>query len=244
MADLLYIENYFKGEFTSEETREFEKKIKDDPDFAGEVAFYCSAIQVIKDQSIEEKKTRFRKLYEESKQSTPVKSLGIRKIWPYIAAAAVITGVIFGIYIYNKPTSLQQVADQFIKKELQADMGVKMAGNTDSLDAAIQLYNDNKLQEALVQFERISRSGSNPEQSNKMAGIVSLRLKDYDKAIDYFTQLENLDLYSNPGKLLHALALIKRDRPGDKETAKQILTQVIEEDLEGKEYAKKWKELL
>lgn len=244
MADLIYIENYFKGEFTREENGEFEKKIKEDPVFAGEVAFYCSAMQVIKDQSIEEKKTRFRKLYEESKQLPPVKSLGIRKIWPYIAAAAVMTGVIFGLYIYYKPASLQQVADQYIKQQLQTEIGVKMAGSTDSLDAAIQLYNENKLQEALTQFEKIDQSGSNPEQSKRLAGVVSLRLGNYDKAINYFIQLENMDLYSNPGKLLHALALIKRNRPGDKETAKQILTQVIEGDLEGKEYAKKWKELL
>ena len=133
MADLNYIENYFKGEFTPEENGQFEQKIKEDPAFAEEVAFYCSAIQVIKDRAEEEKKIRFRKLYEESKQLPAVKSLGIRKIWPYIAAAAVITGVIFGLYVYNKPTSLQQVADQYIKQHFQTDMGVKMAGSTDSL---------------------------------------------------------------------------------------------------------------
>lgn len=244
MADLIYIENYFKGEFTQKDNGEFEQKIKDDPAFAEEVAFYCSAMQVIKDQSAEEKKKRFRKLYEETKQLRPVKSLGIRKIWPYIAAAAVITGVIFGLYMYYKPTSLQQVADQYISQHFDTAMGVKMAGSTDSLDAAMQLYNDNKLSDALVQFEKIDQSGSNAEVAKKMAGIVSLRLGEYDKAIDYFVQLEKLELYSNPGKLYHALALIKRNRPGDKETAKQILTQVIEGDLEGKETAKKWKELL
>jgi hypothetical protein len=244
MADLIYIENYFKGEFTGEENGEFEQKIKNDSVFAEEVAFYCSAIGVIKDQSTEEKKIRFRKLYEESKQLSPVKSLGIRKIWPYIAAAAVITGVIFGLYIYYKPASLQQLADRYIQQDLQTGMGVKMAGSTDSLDAAMQLYNEKQFPEALLLFEKIDQAGGHAEQAKKMAGVVSLRLKDYDKAIAYFIQLENLDLYSNPGKLLHALALIKRDRPGDKGTAKQILTQVIEGDLEGKEYAKKWKELL
>jgi tetratricopeptide (TPR) repeat protein len=244
MADLMYIDSYFKGEFTREQNGEFEQKIKDDPGFAEEVAFYCSSMQVLKNQAAEEKKIRFRKLYEETKQEHRVKPLGIRKIWPYVAAAAVITGVIFGLYLYFQPASLQQVTDQFMKKEFETEMGVKMAGSTDSLDAAAHLYNENKLTEALAQYEKIIQSGNNTELPKRMAGIVSLRLGDYDKAIEYFTQVENLDSYSNRGKLYHALALIKRNRTGDKELAKQILEQVIEKNLEGKKDALKWKELL
>jgi len=74
----------------------------------------------------------------------------------------------------------------------------------------------------------------------KMAGIVSLRLGDYDKAIDHFTRLEKLTFYSNPGKFYHAIALIKRNSSGDIEIAKQLLKQVVERDLEGKETAQKW----
>ncbi|HKO81806.1 MAG TPA: hypothetical protein VJU78_15480, partial [Chitinophagaceae bacterium] len=72
------------------------------------------------------------------------------------------------------------------------------------------------------------------------AGIVSLRLEQYDKAVNYFSKIENIKLHANPGKFYHALVLIKRSQPGDMETAKQLLKQVVENDLEGKEEAEKW----
>jgi tetratricopeptide (TPR) repeat protein len=139
-----------------------------------------------------------------------------------------------------KPSSPQYLADEYIKQNFEKEMGVKMAGREDSLDAAIRSYNENKLTEALQQFDKIIQTDSIADKAKKMAGIVSLRLGDYDKAIYYFTQLENLKLFSNPGKLYHALALLKRNRTGDKEMAKQLLQQVIEKDLEGKETAQDW----
>jgi tetratricopeptide (TPR) repeat protein len=75
----------------------------------------------------------------------------------------------------------------------------------------------------------------------KYAGIVSLRLGQYDKAINYFSQLANYtQLYANPGKFYHALTLMKRNRPGDKQTAKILLEQVVQNDLEEKETAQQW----
>jgi tetratricopeptide (TPR) repeat protein len=240
MSDLAYIDKCFKKELNQEEITEFERKINDDPVFAEEVAFYCSTMQAINDQRAEEKKKQFRKIYDEVKLHNASKPAVIKRSWVYIAAAAAVVGLIVGWYFFARPSSIQHLADRYIEQNFQVDMGVKMAANEDSLDAAIRLYNENKLPEALRQFEMIIQSDSIAAISKKMAGIVSLRLKDYDKAIDYFTQLEKLNLYSNPGKLFHAIALIKRNRNGDKEIVKQLLQQVVEQDLEGKETAQKW----
>ena len=77
-------------------------------------------------------------------------------------------------------------------------------------------------------------------EAKKYAGIVSLRLKDYDKAINYFSLLENYtNLYANPGKFFHAIALLKRNKPGDKEQAKALMEQVVQNNLDGKEDAQK-----
>jgi tetratricopeptide (TPR) repeat protein len=241
MSDLTHIDSYFKGELTLEEIRKFEIKIKKDPSFAEEVAFYCSAMHAIKDQLTEEKKKQFRKIYDEGKfHNNKIKPALVKRLWPYITAAAVVAGLIFGLYMYLNTFSPQQLADQYIKRHFETEMGVKMAGREDSLDAAMRLYNEDKLPEALRQFEAMIQSDSTAELSKKMAGIVSLRIREYDKAVGYFTQLENLNLYTNPGKFYHALALIKRNRPGDNEMAKQLLQEVIELDLEGKETAQKW----
>ena len=116
-----------------------------------------------------------------------------------------------------------------------------MGGPKDSLlDNAKRLFNDNRFEESLAEFEKAIAAWPNEEEPKRQAGIVSMKLRDYDKAIGYFIQIENLQLYSNPGKLYHALALIKRDRPGDRKSAKQILHDVIALNLEGKETARNW----
>jgi tetratricopeptide (TPR) repeat protein len=244
MPDFAYIERFFKGELNAEELKEFEHKIKNDPVFAEEVAFYSSVMHLYKKQLAEERKERFRKLYEERKaQRKQERPALVRRLWPY-AAAAVMAGLIFGVYMYLRPPSLQNQANQFIKKNFEIQMGVQMTGKEDSLDAAIQSYNEGKLPKALQQFEKLIQSDSTASSPKRMAGIVSLRLGNYDKAIEYFTQLENLQRSSNPGKLYHALALIKRGRTGDKETVRQLLKQVMDNNLDGKETAQKWMESL
>jgi tetratricopeptide (TPR) repeat protein len=244
MSDLTYIDSYFKRELTAEEIRNFDQKVKDDPVFAEEVAFYCSSMHAIKNQLAEEKKKQFRKIYDERKTgSNTVKPSLIKRLWPYMTAA-VIAGLIVGGYIFLKPSSPQQLADQYIRQHFKVELGVKMTGKEDSLDAAIRLYNKNKLPEALLLLEKIIQADSTADNPKKIAGIVSLRIGEYDKAIEYFTQLENLQLSINPGKLYHALALIKRNRSGDKEMAKQLLKQVMDQNLDEKEAARKlWKSL-
>lgn len=241
MSDLAYIDSYFKSELTPEEIVIFEQRIQNDPAFAETVAFYFGVMGEMKSRSAGEKKKEFRKIYDENKfHNNEVKIAHVRRLWPYIAVAAVVAGIIFGWYMYLKPSSLPYLADEYIKEHFRVEMGVKMDGEKDSLDKAMKLYNEHKLPEALEQFEKIIQSNKNADIPIKMAGIVSLQLGEYDKAVDYFTQLEYLTFYSNPGKLYHAIALIKRNRPGDKEMAKQLLKQVIDQDLEGKETAQKW----
>ena len=74
----------------------------------------------------------------------------------------------------------------------------------------------------------------------KYLGIVYLRLGNYQKALFYFHQFESDTLYSNPSVFYQALTLLKRNLPGDKEKARELLQQVRDNDLEGKEFAQKW----
>jgi tetratricopeptide (TPR) repeat protein len=235
MEKVAYIDSYFRGELSPEESLSFDQQIKDDPSFAAEVAFYCSTLQVMKDEVTAEKKQRFRELYARTKQPPAI----IKRWRPFMAAAAILAALLIGWYLYMQPPPLQDVADRYIKETFET-VSVRMAVTEDSLDMAKRLYNEKKLPESLVVFEKLSRSDSASDEAKKMAGIVSMRLKQYDKAIKYFTSLEQLTLYDNPGKLYHALALIKRNQPGDKENAKQLLQQVVVLEPAQKETAVKW----
>ena len=243
MTDNLdYIDRFFKGELSPEELTEFEQRIKDDPAFAEEVTFYASAFQTIKNDITEEKKKRFREIYEQGDHHA-ARPKPIRKLWPYLAAAAVIAGIIFGAYLLfftTSPSSPQQFADEYIKEQLQT-VGVTMSSKQDSMQQAKNLYNDGKLTEALQQFENLTQSDTSNTEAKKFAGLTSLRLQQYDKALGYFGQLENYPgLYANPGKFYHALTLMKRNLSGDTEVAKRLLQQVVEKDLDKKEIAEEW----
>lgn len=217
--------------------KEFEKRIAEDKEFAEEVAFYLSAKEAIAEEAMNEKKDRFRKVYEEYKKTgTPdIKKNIVRKLWPYIAAAAIIAGIIVGRNVLVQP-SAQQIADRYINDNFKT-LPVTMSSRQDSLQTGIRLYNEGKTNDALRQFESILHRDTSSIEAKKYAGIVCLQMKQYEKAMAYFLQLGNYQLYANPGKFYLSLTLLKRNLPGDKQQAKLLLQQVLQNDLEGKETA-------
>src|ERR1700682_5912633 len=186
MDNLDYIESYFTNEPDADRARKFEERIISDPAFAEEVAFYLSALDVSREESRVAKKEHFKEIY---KKNQNVRSIPVRKLVYYVAAAAVIAGVIFGTYVFIKPVSPQQLAVQYEKEHLQT-LGVTMSGQTDSLQTGLRLYNEGKTAEALVQFEKLIQSDTSDFTAKEYAGIAALRLKEYDIALSYFEQLE------------------------------------------------------
>lgn len=237
MDNMEYIESYFKGNNPAEQKLRFENKILNDPGFADEVAFYISAKGVMTQELYEEKKQRFREMYESHK--VIAMKPRVRSLWKYMAAASVIIAAFLLTWFLSvNSSSPHQLADKYVQQNL-ATLNVTM-GNTDSLQAGIGLFNSGKLNEALSIFQSLASDASNSE-ATKYAGIVSMRLGNYDKAIKYFSLLEaDTALYSNPGKFYKAVALLERNSEGDKEQAKQLLQEVVDKDLEEKSEAEKW----
>lgn len=242
MDNLEYIEAYFNDELSPEEKEELEQKIIADPVFAEEIAFYLSSKQVIAATTMEQRE-RFKEIYttynangDMEKQPLPL----VRKLWPWAAVAAVLAGIILGWYAWFKPLSPDELAVKYIKENFQT-LPVTMGNKEDSLETALRLYNEARLEEALLQFESMTINDTSLFEAKKYAGIVSLRLEQYDKAIAYFSQLESYSqLYANPGKFYHALTLMKRNGPGDSEAARQLLQEIVQKDMEGKKFAEQW----
>jgi tetratricopeptide (TPR) repeat protein len=238
MENLEFIENYFNGINDDAQTQLFEKKIMEDASFAEEVAFYISANETIKQQLQEEKKQRFREIYDQQK----VISINqpVRNMWKYMAAASVIVAVVLITwFVSGNKNSPQQLADKYIQQNFQT-LSITM-GNRDSVQAGLNLFNSKKLTQSLSMFESIAKNNPANSDAKRYAGIVSLRMNNYDKALEYFTMLAtDTSLYSNPGKFYEAVTLLKRNKDGDKETAKLLLQQVRDENLEGKSEAEEW----
>jgi tetratricopeptide (TPR) repeat protein len=239
--NLEHIDDFFKSNQNPEQKKQFETRIAEDPEFAEDVAFYLSAMKSGKDAVSEERRKRFKKIYEQNQNASKAsKTTPVRRFWPYLAAAAIVCGLLFGRYLFLKPATPQLLADRYINEKFKK-LPLNMEAKTDNLQVSLSLYNEGKFREALQQLEKVITLDSTSLAAKENAGIVSLRLKEYNKALIYFQQLENYPgAHSNPGKFYHALTLLKRNQPGDIQEARILLVQVRDENLEGKETAKEW----
>lgn len=245
MQNLERIDDYFQNRLHSAERASFEQQLTADPDFAGEVAFYLCTVQAARENLFAGRKKRLRELYDQNKtgaNTVAPNQVPVRKLRTWMAAAAVAAMLLIGYFIFIKPESPRQLAEQYVQRHLNV-LGVQMSSEQDSLQTALTLYNSGKWAEALGLFEKMSRTNPGQVETVTYAGLASLRLKDYDKALGYFLRVESYPgLHSNPGKFYRALTLMQRDGPGDKDEAGKLLRQVVEQDLEGKEPAQRWLE--
>jgi tetratricopeptide (TPR) repeat protein len=131
------------------------------------------------------------------------------------------------------------MADIYINENFKT-LPVKMTAETDSIQDGLRLYNNGQYDAALKQFESIAKRDAGNYKIKENLGIIYLRLGNYDTAIQYFQEFEHDTLYANPSIFYQALALLKRNLPGDKQKAKELLQQVVANDLEGKESAQQW----
>jgi hypothetical protein len=244
MDNLDYIDDYFKNQPADEQKQQFEQRIVSDDSFAEEVAFYLSANNAIKDQLQQEKKERFREIYQKQKE-VPIKKQSVKIMWRYAAAASVAALIfISSMLLFNKHAAPDKLASNYIKENLQT-LSVTMGTNADSLQNGLNLLNTGKLREGVQLFESMLQHDAANTEAIKYAGIACLRVDNYDKALYYFKQLAaNTGLYSNPGKFYQALTLLKRNKNGDKAAAKQLLQEVKENKLEGVQTASEWLEKL
>ncbi len=237
------IESYFGKTLTGEERAQFEKEMRENPLLAGEVAFYLATRKAqaegARQEMLEARHAEWQRLMEDEDDA---KDEGSRPLKLWWAAAAAVAALAIGLawYLNSSGPSYERLAHEYVSTELQT-VNVRMDGTADSLQLAARLFNDGSLEEARRVTDGLLAKDPDHAETKKLAGIVSLRMKDYDKAIEHFQQLgAREDLFSNPGKFYEALARLERNGPGDKEKAEELLKEVLEKGLEGKEVVETW----
>jgi tetratricopeptide (TPR) repeat protein len=229
-----HIDDFFKGELDAEQLELFEKRVLEDPDFADEVAFYLSAVQTLRTGISEDRKAHFTTLY--NAETKP--SFSTFRLWPYLSAAAAIVLILLGVYFFYPNRSAPAIAQSYINKNLST-LSVMMNATEDSIQRGVRLYNENKLDEASQTFEQILKTHPEEYKVMEYAGIVSLRLNNYDNALAHFERLSKAtQLYANSGNFYISLTYLKRNRPGDVQKAKAMLTKIVEEHAANEEAAR------
>lgn len=232
-----YIESYFEKKLSAAEKQRFEERIAQDETFAGEVAFYISLREAIRQKLAEQKKLDWQDGQQSIPAAAPVKKISVRSWLPYAAAACLLLAI--ALYLFLPSETPQRLAGTYITQHL-THLSQTMDGSKDSLQEGIGAYNRGDYNRALLLFQGVYQSHPDNSDAKQYIGLVYLMQNDYDNALQHFDELAAKKLFSNPGPFLKAVTLLKRNKSGDKELAKTLLEHVRDQQLEGRAEAAEW----
>jgi TolA-binding protein len=219
------------------ERQVFERRCEEDPEFAREVSFYVASRVQVRSILREEKKREFDVMYKElASRKHPASQL--RRIIPYAIAAAA-SVLIFILFFAKWNASSGNLADHYIEENFTT-LSVTM-GDRDSLQTGIEAYNKKDYPLAAKIFSALTNHEILASEATRYLGITRLRQGDFDQAIIQFDRLASWpDLRVNPGKFYGALARLKRSTGNDKDEARKLLQEVVDEKLPGSSEASDW----
>ncbi len=248
------IENYLSGTMPEAEKQAFESRLRTDAELSALLSLYRTVELEMKyhektdqhQQALQSVLGRLGKEYFTSatniasEEATPVVQMqGKRRFPKMVAVAASVTLIIAACFIWFARQDPQQLADRYVRNNL-AVLSQTMDGAKDSLQQGIAAYNNKKYTEALQIFQELYHADAGNTEALLYAGITRLATGEYEAAIQVFSELSAREqLFSNPGLFLKAVTLLQRDQPGDREQARTILRQVVDENLENAAEAKK-----
>lgn len=236
---LVHIDNYFGGTLTTAERLAFEKRCEEDEAFAEEVAFYIASRDAIKKEAHLERKKEFEELYRQHTPASRPEGI-VRKLVPYISAAAACLLVFFAWMLFMKPADPRKLASAYIDNNLST-LSITMSAAKDSVQIGIANYNDKHYAEAEKIFKSLKADNEVAPDAIKYLGILYLQTGRYDEAIAQFDTLAKYGtLFANPALFYKAVVLMKRSASGDREAAKDLLEEVVKKDLSGSKEAREW----
>lgn len=247
MNDLETIENYLTGQLSADEQTRFEHTLRTDPAVADALAFYVLAKHTAQSDARQQRQAeldalRRRPGADHPALVAPKPAWSAPMRWVSAASVALLLGLTWSVFqLGTEPANATQLADAYITSHFDQLSTTMAGGPADSLKIGVGLYNDQKLAEAEAVFTRLLSRQPGNDRALQYAGIAALRRGDYDQAIARFHALSGrTDRVANPGPFLEALAHLRRGRPVDKEQAKKLLDEVINNNLEGKSEAERF----
>lgn len=254
----LEIESYLGGDMNPDERKDFETRLTTDPELQSLFNIYKNIDERMRQrEQFKEGEETLKETIQHLNQSyfkttdvayeastTPAVVIPInpgkrlRRIAVAVAAAIVV--IVGGYWAFQGAgVSTQGLAGNYVKNEL-ATLSQTMSASADSLQQGIAAYNQKDYPKALELFNALYKSNPDNNEALKYAGITYLATQKYDEAINVFDALSAKQLFSNEGPFLKAVTLMTRNNGSDKQTAKQLLQEVVNQKQEKSEVAAEW----
>ncbi|QMU30542.1 tetratricopeptide repeat protein [Adhaeribacter radiodurans] len=264
------VEEYLNGEMSHQEKLLFEAELSSNEELLSAFKVYQTIetkMRTAEKYRVQENdlkdtlhflnKEYFTPALQQEAKVVPLYSNTFFKVVTGIAASISIILVAY-FSLLQSEENIQLLADSYFKENLQQieqtvsdpddTLQFGVAGNTrgknttqDSLLEGISAYNNQQYSKALLYFQGIYKNHPDNSEAKKNMGLAYLSIKEYEKALQQFDELANKkELENNPGLFLQAVTLMRRNQPGDKKEAKQLLQQIVETNAEGSTEAAQW----
>jgi hypothetical protein len=216
------IERYLAGELTPEENKDFEDRVKTDPDFAEKVTVYRSLSENLKSRfSGGQDEQRLREILSAiSKAEITKKSgKGISLHWYYWAAAASIALLaIFWFYI-TTPT-----LPEYSEYAFHESLSLTERGDDSLNHQAEDAFNSAKYLQAIHFVNRLLQADPGNTELQLYKGVSLLELDRYAEAESIFNAIKNSDtVYRDKAIWYLALSALKQK---DYDKCKALLDQL------------------
>jgi len=228
MKELEQLVQYLDGELNEVEKQQLVQKLKIDPTLSEKLDLIKDVDKLIGDYqltSFEDSLKEVQSQYEHSKQAKKTS----KKLF-LLSTAAIITIVIsvafFFIYQHSHfSKNLDKVYAAYYEK-LPADFATRSEQNNDDFLDAINLYNENKYQEAIIAFGKIVKKDPTNNAAKLFLGICYSELNQYNNAVSEFKEIvENKDgLFEEHAAWYLSLCYVKIN---NQKLAKQLLTNLV-----------------
>ena len=207
-----WIEKYLTNKLSTEEIKEFDKKLLEDDAFAEEVQFHQRLQMAIELEGKEQLRKELTLLGNSLSNTEAPQTLN-RPIWkrPWIYAAAAAIAFIFFLRFYTNQSVIPDSDDLYTQYIDVPSMRVVRGEVTDSLmQLAYSAYSGGDYLAAKELLTEAVQVDSSQVLAKFYLGITCLKLDEASKALTYFKQIPQAHAYSPHARWYIAMAYLKQ----------------------------------
>ncbi len=230
MKDLEQLVQFLDGELNEAEKQQLVDKLRNNPELNGKFELIKDFDALTGDKQISNFETTIKEVEAEflaKKQATSKLNL---KLWMQIAATVIllISAATYFLVIKERSSFSPDSLYAAYYQKLPADFATRSGEKSDDLFInAIKLYNDNKYQEAIVEFTKILNSDPSNNAARLFLGICYSETDNFKKASEHFNIILNHHdpIFEEHAAWYLSLCYIKTNNP---DLARPLLNNLVE----------------